>query len=725
MNLKRLLFFILVLAMCLISTNLYAQDSLNITCINQDYHNWIAGPEDVCIRGNFAYLACNQAGLRIIDISDLASPIDMGHYNLGLYQQATAIEVEGGRAFLGIDEGIIIIDISNPLHPEQLGFVSLDGRKMAIKADQNYVYVCRVGGLAIVNAADPVAASVIWTSSDIGLARDIEIHANIAYVSCNGQGLRVMDISNKTDPLVTNVFDFNNDGEVTGATVSGGYAFMSCGEMGFNILDLSTMQIVSGIDSLAYSTSVKVIGNYAYVAYFIPECPLAIVDISNPLSPQTLGVYQPPTDLAQFDIAGGIAYIADCESGLRMVDISDPYNPHEDYYFNRCGSDFGVLISGDYAFVQDYSCVRIYDISDMRHPLEVSRYDIVYRIEDMIIEGNILYLVGYDNIAIYAIDISIPSSPDLLGTFSVPSVFQHSRIAIYDHYAYLAHYSGICIVDIADPRHMIQSGFVTVSLDSPRFAIKSHYLYLTDNYNRVRILNLANPTAPAWIGSYNLGEFCMDLKIKGDLLYALTIRKLKIFDANCFAGCAPLCNITLLGDGINFPNNMTISNQYVYIADDSIGLRVYDATNPSAPQLAGYYHTPGISYGVSLKNQVAVVADYNNLGFYDCSMAVGVDEPSRQPVPQAFALLPNYPNPFNSSTQIQFELGKQEHVTLSVFDLLGRNISTIANGEFAVGRHTVRWDGTSADGKTVSSGRYFVQAKTSETSKTIPIMLLK
>ena len=61
-------------------------------------------------------------------------------------------------------------------------------------------------------------------------------------------------------------------------------------------------------------------------------------------------------------------------------------------------------------------------------------------------------------------------------------------------------------------------------------------------------------------------------------------------------------------------------------------------------------------------------------------------------LPQKFALEQNYPNPFNPSTMINFSLGKSGQVTLSVYDLLGRQVAELVNGKMEAGVHEVNLD---------------------------------
>ena len=75
-------------------------------------------------------------------------------------------------------------------------------------------------------------------------------------------------------------------------------------------------------------------------------------------------------------------------------------------------------------------------------------------------------------------------------------------------------------------------------------------------------------------------------------------------------------------------------------------------------------------------------------------------------LPDQFSLGPNYPNPFNPSTIIPYQLPVAAHVRLQVFNLLGQRIATLVDGEQPAGFHSARWDGTDAAGRAVGAGVY-------------------
>ncbi|MBU0983448.1 MAG: T9SS type A sorting domain-containing protein, partial [candidate division Zixibacteria bacterium] len=94
-------------------------------------------------------------------------------------------------------------------------------------------------------------------------------------------------------------------------------------------------------------------------------------------------------------------------------------------------------------------------------------------------------------------------------------------------------------------------------------------------------------------------------------------------------------------------------------------------------------------------------------------------------LPTSFALGNNYPNPFNPSTTIDYTLPATGTVELSVFNVLGERVKTLASGVHEAGVHQVEWDGTNSAGQAVSSGIYFYRLSGTNVSQTKKMMLLK
>ncbi|NQU67697.1 MAG: lamin tail domain-containing protein [Candidatus Marinimicrobia bacterium] len=91
----------------------------------------------------------------------------------------------------------------------------------------------------------------------------------------------------------------------------------------------------------------------------------------------------------------------------------------------------------------------------------------------------------------------------------------------------------------------------------------------------------------------------------------------------------------------------------------------------------------------------------------------------------SYALLSNYPNPFNPVTEINYYLPASGLMSVSVYNMLGQQLVELANGNVEAGNYTVKWNGSTATGEKVPSGIYFVKLQHSEGVKTHKITLLK
>ncbi|MDP6133160.1 MAG: T9SS type A sorting domain-containing protein, partial [Candidatus Marinimicrobia bacterium] len=95
-------------------------------------------------------------------------------------------------------------------------------------------------------------------------------------------------------------------------------------------------------------------------------------------------------------------------------------------------------------------------------------------------------------------------------------------------------------------------------------------------------------------------------------------------------------------------------------------------------------------------------------------------------LPDVFELSQNFPNPFNPNTQIQFVLGKDELVSLNIFDIQGRLVSSlINNSNYPAGYHNITWDGTNTMGTQVPSGMYLYKLVSENQTITRKMVLMK
>ena len=93
--------------------------------------------------------------------------------------------------------------------------------------------------------------------------------------------------------------------------------------------------------------------------------------------------------------------------------------------------------------------------------------------------------------------------------------------------------------------------------------------------------------------------------------------------------------------------------------------------------------------------------------------------------PAAFSLTQNFPNPFNPTTTISFTIPESGITTLKIYDILGRQVTTLVDGGYSAGTHSVVWDATDMSGNIVSNGVYFYSIKAGNHSETKRMLFMK
>ncbi|UCC79267.1 MAG: T9SS type A sorting domain-containing protein [Candidatus Zixiibacteriota bacterium] len=152
-------------------------------------------------------------------------------------------------------------------------------------------------------------------------------------------------------------------------------------------------------------------------------------------------------------------------------------------------------------------------------------------------------------------------------------------------------------------------------------------------------------------------------------------------------------------------NGDSLWSKIIRDPDQNLYCRSIVQTSDGGYVIAGYHQVPGHSNDVFL-----------------CKLApdiVGIQDEIAI-LPENTTLHQNYPNPFNANTTVSFTLSEPQYIVLSVYDLLGRKISVLADGYFDAGIHDITFDAGD-----LSSGIYFYILKTGDISETKSMILLK
>ncbi|MEC9026135.1 MAG: T9SS type A sorting domain-containing protein, partial [Candidatus Neomarinimicrobiota bacterium] len=125
------------------------------------------------------------------------------------------------------------------------------------------------------------------------------------------------------------------------------------------------------------------------------------------------------------------------------------------------------------------------------------------------------------------------------------------------------------------------------------------------------------------------------------------------------------------------------------------------------------------------RNDANVTIYYRIYGKDQAVISSGSHQMKIKAIPDEYALHHNYPNPFNPSTTILYDVPQEGYVSLVVYDLMGREITKLMNGRMDAGYYSMQWNGRNSFGSMVSAGVYFYQIQVNGFVQTKKMLLLK
>jgi hypothetical protein len=172
---------------------------------------------------------------------------------------------------------------------------------------------------------------------------------------------------------------------------------------------------------------------------------------------------------------------------------------------------------------------------------------------------------------------------------------------------------------------------------------------------------------------------------------------------------------------LTWNSSMTATNYSVEVSSDNMfRTTVIDTTVTDTSVQLSIVLQPSTDYfwRVSASNPGGA-SGYSAVGSFTTGTGVdAIDAPNG--IPKVFALYQNYPNPFNPTTTIQYDVPKESHVTITVYDVTGREVATLVNQNQAAGSYSVVFNGSR-----FASGMYFFRMVAGNYVKTQKMMMVK
>jgi hypothetical protein len=367
---------------------------------------------------------------------------------------------------------------------------------------------------------------------------------------------------------------------------------------------------VNYVNTSGLAQGIYVSGNYAYVTD--RDSGLNVIDISDPTDPgepinkSCIG----GEETADVFVSGDYAYVADGPTGLAVFDVSNPLDPGDPVYEGSEEDANGVFVNGDFAFVADgFSGLAVINISDPAHPETVTHRNIGGNCAGVFVSGDYAYVATYSSpFSLAVIDISDPTNPGSPRQMGVNS--NARQVFVSGDYAYVAcSISGLAIIDISNP--MDPGTPVYADIGPGGGTELGVFVYGDHAYVAAGGLGLAviditdpmNPGAPVYIDT---NGYARNVFVDGNYAYVAD-RESGLAIIQTSVTINPVLQAT--EQTSDSANGVFVSGDYAYVADRYSGLAVIDISDPTDPGPTVSRNTDGEAYDVFVNGDYVYVAD--------------------------------------------------------------------------------------------------------------------
>ncbi len=435
----------------------------------------------------------------------------------------------------------------------------------------------------------------------------------------------------------------------------GDYGYMAAGKSGVIVLTFSDPENpteVAAYDTLGYANAIQVEDDHVYIAD--DSNGLQILSRKKLLEHDSVDLelanYKTPGSALDVAVKGNFAYIVDSKEDIVIVNIKNfPITPEKGVIQDVPGKAVRIKIYGDRAYVtNNKDQLLIYTLDDPQTFETPDIYDAGDQINNFLIDGEFAYLAA-DSKGLLVLNIKTPSEIKEEGKFD--GVKNALDVSLQGNYAYVASGGkGFFVLDVTEFSTITQVGHESSLANAYLVAVKDAYVYVADDLDGLkafhspmlfeftvqeeasnlgsfetvivkddyayiaagetglRVVNVEDPSAP--VGIYYDDEiegYATALDSKGDDIYMLYRKKgLRVFTVSGTPG-APK-NAGIEKDTPGEANDLMIKDEFVYIADGSMGLQIIDLTEYAYPEIYSE-DTPGNALGVFILEEYAYIAD--------------------------------------------------------------------------------------------------------------------
>lgn len=644
-------------------------------------------------------------------------------------------------------DGVHVYDVTDPVHPLERGHLFADDSVYLNDPVPGLLYCGRSGNgsssLVVLDLADPFAPQV---ASETGPQNPMD------FLVTGGLGLALTwggtavsyDVTDPAHPILLDTVNAATAGYAYGILLDRGvllvksYTFMRA--IAFD--DPANLRVAWAVDHIPRGYEMAPVGDQVYfqsiddcwyirdpgVPYtaevarlalgltsgmilrddllYLGGAALTIIDGANPDAPVVLSQLTLPTDAGKIILNGDAAYVLGGTAGFHVVDISDPRHPayvasYDPSWAYSC-DDF-ALGSHYLSLVGTNNVLTVYDVANPFAPMHRFHSGVAsssYRIAAK--NDCVYYLTSDAGVCLKAYRIPASGSPVFLTRLDdLPG----SDLCVVDDFLFTGNVELLGLVDVSTPDQPVVIGRYPVPAASLLY--DGVYLYARDGARDFHVVDFRQPTSPVDLGVLQIsGDSGSLVSCRGRLLMKQGIDLVTML-AMCDAPVATyLQDFSATVVGSDVLATWTVSDDASATSFALVGRSPGGSIEIPCEKVGrGSYrgrYAPTEPGAIEL-DLYLVTGDRREL---IAQQTIRVDAIRRTPI-----VLDVRPNPFNPRADVTFSFASREHATIAVFDLAGRRLAVLAEGEFSPGPHRLTWHGDDADGQALAAGIYVVRCE--------------
>ena len=681
-------------------------------------HPGFATPTRAATRGETAFVL-DEDGMKILDLAALPDVTIVATMSSSVYFYD--VDVFKDRLYLATEHGLRVLDISDPETPTITNILEpgttfrtllLDGGRLFASGGAGSLLIDVAGGgdeiVARWTMPGPIQsmtrlANVLWCTNQSGdlLAYDItDTHkvSRIPFelevlfsgdliavgqylmagdVNSNGDMISVIDVSDPTAPTIVTRFAANDPMALFDQQ-------LIVGDKVYNVADPTSPYLTGSVTPfdivLPTTPAVGLVTGFGWEA----------VDLDLPWYPVLAAARPVRTDFGPTAIHDGMLFAGNGVWNLETPDVpellSDGYSVN--FYRGWDSYDAGMH------YQERREGVLVTELSDPSAPRKLG----MFRLRDLVgnpgpsflmsvIDGLGYYLyqsvpgfTGRPTLAVF--DMGDPVHPKQIGSMQLTTVFDCiDMMKIGDVLYVMTGVSGCRMVDVSDPTAPYFLATLPGRAPSTKLIREGDLLGMVMSTWGIDLYNVADPYSPVYKGRVATNRAVVDATFSGDHVFTLADGMIHIFDIS------------------------------------------------HSPILLGSFRPPARVAALDASPERLLVATKGGGWFAyapDCGTAAPLENQAfAEATPPPVRSLRVAPNPFNPHTTVSWDQERPESVLVTIHDLSGRRVATLAEGQSNAGHHAVIWNGTDDSGRAQATGAYMVSLRRDDSRDVRKVLLIR